>query len=98
MTMMISKEERADLAMKDAIAWLDTQDVPYLFLPPYQIKIGPINFWPGRGTITVDGEVGKRQEKGLDGLRSLFLSVQTDPVRFQLQPSFIGLLRRGLKE
>lgn len=98
MTMMIRKQERADLAMKDALAWLDTQKVPYLFLPPYQIKIGPINFWPGRGTITVDGEFGKRQGKGLDGLRSLFLSVQTDPVRFQLQPSLIAHLRRGITE
>lgn len=98
MTMMINKQEGTDLALEDAMAWLDTKGITYLFKKPYQLKIGPINFWPGRGTITVDGETGKRPEKGLDGLRTLFLTVQTDPVRLKLQPSFIAHLRRVFTE
>lgn len=64
----INKQENAANAMAEATTWLDQNRIGYEFIPPHQIKIGRINFWPGRGTITVDGEAEKRPEKGLDGL------------------------------
>ena len=55
MSLAINKEQLAALAMKEAMAWLDQRGVYYQHFPPDQIKIGPINFWPRSGTITVDG-------------------------------------------
>lgn len=70
----INKQDNAANAMAAATAWLDQNGIGYEFIPPYQIKIGRINFWPGRGTITVDGEAEKRSEKGLDGLAAILIS------------------------
>lgn len=74
---MLNKKELAANAMKDAMAWLDERGVVYLHLPPHQIKIGMINFWPGKGTITVDGEQQRRDGKGLAGLESVLLGSST---------------------
>lgn len=74
MTMLTNKTELAANAMKEAMAWLDERGVAYLLLPPYQIKIGMINFWPSKGTITVDGELQRRSAKGLVGLESVLIS------------------------
>ena len=41
---------------------------------PHQLKIDAVNFWPGRGTITIDGEVKKRPVKGLAGLEATLIS------------------------
>jgi hypothetical protein len=91
MTMMISKQNLADLAMKEAKDWLDAQGIPYLFREPHQLKIGPVNFWPGRGTITVDGEIGKRPEKGLGGLECTLLDLQSVRHKLTVRPTFAGL-------
>lgn len=69
-----NKEEITAAAMKEARAWLDEHEIPYVFLPPYQIKIDALNFWPKTGTITIDGESQRRKEKGLAGLESLLFS------------------------
>lgn len=74
--MTINKQEKAINAMAEAAAWLDQNAIGYEFIPPHQIKIYCINFWPGRGTITVDGEAEKRPEKGLDGLAAVLDSDQ----------------------
>jgi len=71
MSLAINKEQLAALAMKEAMAWLDQRGIYYQHFPPDQIKIGPINFWPRTGTITVDGEGRRRAEKGLEGLALL---------------------------
>lgn len=65
------KLDRSATAIQDARAWLGGRSIRYLYLPPHQLKIGPLNFWPGTGTITIDGESGRRPEKGLDGLATL---------------------------
>jgi hypothetical protein len=69
-----NKEERYANAMKDAIAWLDERGIPYHHLPPYQIKIGALNFWPGKGTITIDGDDQRRPEYGLAGLEAILVA------------------------
>lgn len=69
-----TKQDVAANAMAEATAWLDQNGIGFRFIPPYQIKIDQINFWPGRGTITIDGDDQKRPEKGLDGLELLLNS------------------------
>lgn len=81
MSLAINKEQLAALAMKEAMAWLDQRGVYYQHFPPDQIKIGPINFWPRTGTITVDGEGQRRAEKGLAGLNSILAAYGTPPSR-----------------
>lgn len=73
MKMALSKEDVALQAMNEAISWLDQQGVHYRYLPPFQLKIGAINFWPRTGTITVDGEEQRRTAKGLAGLEALLM-------------------------
>lgn len=70
----INKEDNAANAMAEAVAWLNQNGIRFESLPPYQLKIGRLNFWPGRGTITFDGEDQKRPEKGLAGLELLLNS------------------------
>ncbi|WP_025915610.1 hypothetical protein [Herminiimonas sp. CN] len=65
------KHDTCAAAMQGARAWLEGRGIHYLYLPPHQLKIGPLNFWPGTGTITVDGEGGRRSEKGLEGLKGI---------------------------
>ncbi|MDD4911062.1 MAG: hypothetical protein PHP57_02095 [Sideroxydans sp.] len=65
---IINKQDNAAIAMAEAVAWLNQNGIRFESLPPYQLKIGPLNFWPRRGTITFDGEDQKRPENGLDGL------------------------------
>lgn len=68
---LANKEKIAEDAMKQAMAWLDRQGISYQYHPPYQLKVGAVNFWPGTGTITIDGELAKRPIKGLAGLESI---------------------------
>lgn len=63
----MTKQDKAANAMAETTAWLDAKRIGYRFIPPHQIKVGEINFWPGRGTITIDGEDQKRPVKGLEG-------------------------------
>lgn len=74
MRIFSTKEERYSTAIEEAIVWLEERGVPYNFLPPHQLKIGALNFWPGRGTITVDGEDQRRAEKGLAGLEAILVA------------------------
>lgn len=74
MSLALSKEEMATHAMKQAMAWLNERAIPYVHLPPYQLKIDALNFWPRTGTITIDGEQQRRTEKGLDGLETILFS------------------------
>jgi hypothetical protein len=87
MTPTNNKHEIAAAAMKQAMAWLDERQVRYHHLPPHQIKIGVLNYWPGTGTITLDGEIGKRPVKGLAGLESILFAVETSVRRPQLSLS-----------
>ena len=64
----MTKKDRAAEAMSAAREWLTSRNVCFRDIPPHHIKIGLINFWPGRGTITIDGADGRCTESGLDGL------------------------------
>ena len=87
MSLAINKEQLAALAMKEAMAWLDQRGIYSQHFPPDQIKIGPINFWPRTGTITVDGEGQRRAEKGLAGLEVMLATAATP--RHRTTPSTV---------
>lgn len=57
---------------------------------PYQIKFGPINYWPCRGTIAVDG-APKGRSRGLRALGDFAQAYMhdADPATFR------ALLARG---
>ena len=74
MSLTNRKQANAAIAMQEAMAWLEENGLHYWHLPPHQLKIGLINFWPGTGTITIDGESVKRPTKGLAGLEELLLA------------------------
>lgn len=52
----------------EALQWLEAKGIEYEPLTEHQIKIDAINFYPGKGTIYIDGEEGACKERGLQGL------------------------------
>ncbi len=54
--------------MKDAIDILNEMGVTFQRPTLYQLKIGDLSFYPGRGTIFRDGSPAAMTEKGLDAL------------------------------
>ncbi|MCD9892098.1 hypothetical protein [Bradyrhizobium japonicum] len=57
--------------MNVALERLRAERIRHQQTSEYQIKVGPYNFYPGKGTIFVDGEEGVRTERGLDSFVSL---------------------------
>ena len=98
MNLINSKQANAANAMKEAKAWLTERGLPYRHLPPHQLKIGSINFWPGTGTITIDGEAGKRPAKGLVGLEEILFAGNTQAARTQSGSATAALSRLRLLE
>ena len=72
--MTVKDKQSGDDAIQLAMAWLDARGVHYQHLPPHQLKMDALNFWPGRGTLTVDGENKRRTAKGLSGLEATLIS------------------------
>ena len=76
MKLVMNRAEMARESLIQATEWLDAKGVYYRHLPPSQLKIGPINYWPSTGTITVDNETGKRPYLGLQGLELVLRELQ----------------------
>ena len=76
MKLALNRAEMSRESMIQATEWLDAKGVYYRHLPPSQLKIGPINYWPSTGTITVDNETGKRPYLGLQGLELVLQELQ----------------------
>ena len=76
MKLALNRAEMARESLIQAAEWLDAKGVYYRHLPPSQLKIGPINYWPSTGTITVDNEPGKRPDRGLQGLEHVLGELQ----------------------
>ena len=76
MKLVMNRAEMARESLIQATDWLDAKGVYYRHLPPSQLKIGPINYWPSTGTITVDNESGKRVGRGLQGLELVLVELQ----------------------
>lgn len=57
-------------AMREAIDWLNNEGIPFIRPTNWQLKIGPINFYPDKGTIHCDDE-RRHPEWGLAALQEL---------------------------
>jgi hypothetical protein len=57
-------------AMCEAVAWCRANNIPVRRSTQFQLKYGPINFWPEKGTIHVD-ELGTLSQKGLTVFKAL---------------------------
>jgi hypothetical protein len=57
--------------MDQARQWLAEHGVPFMQTSDYQLKIGRINFYPGKGTCFRDGDKARHGSNGLGGLIEL---------------------------
>lgn len=57
--------------MEQARQWLAEHCIPFRQTSDYQLKVGRINFYPGKGTSFRDGDKARHGIKGLDGLIEL---------------------------
>lgn len=57
--------------MIDAKAWLEDRDIGFECPTAFQLKIGEINYYPGQGTIYLDGEECALQDRGLSALEKV---------------------------
>lgn len=56
--------------MTQAIAWCQSKNIAIRRQTTFQLKIGPINFFPNKGTVHVD-EIGTLTEHGLEVFQAL---------------------------
>lgn len=52
-------------AFRSAIAWCSKQGLPARRVSPYQLKVGPFNFYPDRGTFNRD-DIQPKQTGGFE--------------------------------
>jgi hypothetical protein len=64
-------------AMRQAITRLKSEKITYKQMTKYQLKVGLFNFYPGKGTIYVDGAQERHPHKGLNELISLVQKVRS---------------------
>jgi hypothetical protein len=57
--------------MQQAIDWLEEQGYPVSRPTEWQLKIGPFNFYPDKGTILRDGDRQPHSGRGLAALEKL---------------------------
>lgn len=62
--------------MSSALARLRSERVRHEQTSEYQIKVGPYNFYPGKGTIFMDGDREARPERGLDEFVALLRKLE----------------------
>ena len=63
--------DTANAAVLEAEAWLHRHGIPHKRTSPDQLKLGDINFYPGKGTITIDGHGPRQPDSGLPALERL---------------------------
>lgn len=61
-------DDRIETQMKDAMDELRRLKIPFSRRNAHQLKFGPVNYYPTKGTIHVDEERTKRKEVGLAAL------------------------------
>jgi hypothetical protein len=66
-------EEGDPPEMTAAIEWLIKSRIPVCRASPFQLKIGPLSFYPGSGTINYDN-CRREPVRGLGGLKTLLES------------------------
>lgn len=58
---MMDAEHRA----ADAMRLLQENGIAFRWCTPFHLKAGPVNFWPARGRVHVDGEPTRRPGEGV---------------------------------
>lgn len=82
------QNERNSPEMNAALKQLATERIGHKQTSQFQIKVGPYNFYPGKGTIFIDGDREARPERGLDAFIALIGKVRTRNARaFEYKPA-----------
>jgi hypothetical protein len=68
--------DRNSLEMRIALERLAAERIRHAQTSKFQIKVGPYNFYPGKGTIYLDGELEARSERGLEEFLGLLAKVR----------------------
>lgn len=66
-------EAKHKLDLREITSFLNEAGVNFVRPGPFHIKIGPINYYIGRGRIVIDGEQSRQVGTGLDALKAVFL-------------------------
>ena len=62
--------------MELAIAWLRKRNLSFERKTTYQLKIEwHVSYYPGKGTIFIDGDVAACDERGLRGLEQVLIEL-----------------------
>ncbi len=69
------RAERIKTEMEEAINELKLLKIFFDRPNTHQLKIGPVNYFPTKATIHVDGESSKRTERGFDALLGVLKSL-----------------------
>jgi hypothetical protein len=62
--------------MKAVLERLAAEDIRHEQKSDFQIKVGPLNFYPDRETIYIDGDEKARPERGLENFLALVARVR----------------------
>ena len=68
---MTDAERRAAAAMRLLIE----SSIAFRWCTPFHLKAGPVNFWPARGRVHVDGEAVRRQGDGVAVFRKALIDL-----------------------
>lgn len=60
-------------AMTAAIRWCLDQNLPVIRCSRFHLKVGKLNFWPDKGSISLDGNY-RHPQKGLAAFQALILA------------------------
>jgi hypothetical protein len=67
---------RSTPEMKHALERLAAEGIPHKQTSEFQIKVGPFNFYPDKGTIYMDRDPEARSERGLEDFLALTAKVR----------------------
>ena len=78
-----------DASMNAALERLRAERVHHKQTSDFQIKVGPYNFYPGKGTIFMDRAPKARPERGLDNFVTLLRKLkERNPRLFEMKETF----------
>ena len=64
-------DDRNEAGMSEAIDFLNEMGIPFDRPSNHQVKVGPINFYSGKGRVFIDGERKSRPGTGLEALKAV---------------------------
>ena len=79
--------DRNSPEMSIALERLAAERIRHEQTSDFQIKVGPFNFYPDKGTIYMDGDREARPERGLESFLALIANVRVrNPRAFEYAP------------